>query len=90
MRLKNLPAYLTDPSIAPIKKVAIVLGVLYIISPIDAIPDLIPVLGWLDDIGILGILLTWLMKELDRRPVEVTDVEVLQSVQREVPRTARR
>jgi len=33
--------------------VAIVL--LYIISPIDAIPDVIPVIGWLDDVAVLGL-----------------------------------
>ena len=31
------------------------LAVLYIISPIDAIPDFLPIIGWLDDLVVLFI-----------------------------------
>lgn len=42
-------------SISP-KHYAIIGGaILYVVSPIDAIPDIIPVVGWLDDIGIVGM-----------------------------------
>jgi uncharacterized membrane protein YkvA (DUF1232 family) len=38
---------------------AIIIGaILYVVSPIDAIPDVIPVLGWIDDMSILGFALT--------------------------------
>ena len=30
-----------------------VLAMLYVISPLDLIPDVIPVIGWLDDLGVL-------------------------------------
>ena len=30
-----------------------VFAMLYIISPLDLIPDFIPVIGWLDDLGVL-------------------------------------
>ena len=33
-----------------------VLAALYIVSPIDFVPDTIPILGWLDD-GLIGFLL---------------------------------
>ena len=30
-----------------------VLAMLYVISPLDLIPDFIPIIGWLDDLGVL-------------------------------------
>jgi len=48
-------------------EMAILIGaIVYVISPIDAIPDIIPVLGWTDDIGIVGIALKKLSDALDR------------------------
>ncbi len=40
--------------------VIIVLAMIYILSPIDGIPDMIPVLGWLDDTFLLGLLVYYL------------------------------
>ncbi|MBR5895428.1 MAG: DUF1232 domain-containing protein [Akkermansia sp.] len=31
-----------------------VLAVLYVLSPFDVLPDWLPLVGWLDDIGVLG------------------------------------
>ena len=39
-----------SPAISP--KLVFVLGILYILSPIDFAPDVLPVIGWLDDIGV--------------------------------------
>jgi uncharacterized membrane protein YkvA (DUF1232 family) len=40
-----------------VKWLVIVLCAIYIVSPIDFIPDVIPVLGWGDDVvaGIVGL-----------------------------------
>jgi uncharacterized membrane protein YkvA (DUF1232 family) len=68
LRLKHFPRYLLDPEVSLVKKLAILLAVVYVISPADVIPDVIPVIGWLDDIGVMGLLVSWLMRELDRYP----------------------
>ncbi|WP_218243637.1 YkvA family protein [Comamonas fluminis] len=49
-------AVLRDPRSPKAAKIATVLAALYVISPIDFIPDTIPILGWLDD-GMIGYLL---------------------------------
>lgn len=47
-----------------IAEMALVIGVLlYLISPIDAVPDFIPVAGWLDDAAIAGLVLGYLDKK---------------------------
>ena len=37
-------------------KAVVALGALYLLSPIDLIPDFIPVIGQLDDLVLLGFL----------------------------------
>lgn len=49
-------AVLRDPRSPKAAKVATVLAALYVISPVDFIPDFIPILGWLDD-GMVAYLL---------------------------------
>ena len=63
MTLGDLGRYLRDPGVGKGRKVLLVLAVLYVISPIDAIPDVIPVIGWLDDIGVLGLAATMLIND---------------------------
>ena len=40
------------PTISP--KGIYILGLLYILSPIDFLPDFFPFVGWLDDLGVLA------------------------------------
>ena len=42
-------AVLRDPRAPRSAKLMTILAVLYVVSPIDFIPDAIPILGWLDD-----------------------------------------
>lgn len=45
--------------------VAIASSLLYVLSPIDLIPDLIPVIGYLDDAAILAACLKFVKKDVD-------------------------
>ena len=45
-------------------KVASGLMVLYVISPIDLIPDAIPILGLVDDIVLVPLAMRWLLQRL--------------------------
>ena len=68
-RVRAIPAYVRDPEVPFIRKGLLTLAVVYVISPVDAIPDMIPQLGWLDDIGVLGLLFGALMRDIDDRGV---------------------
>lgn len=43
---------------------AIVSSLLYILNPLDLIPDFIPVIGYLDDVTVLTIVLGWIDSDL--------------------------
>ena len=52
---------------APWKTIAMVLGaILYFMSPIDAIPDIIPVLGFMDDAFIIAWVMRSVRKDVQR------------------------
>ncbi|MFQ5802149.1 MAG: DnaJ domain-containing protein [Candidatus Methylomirabilales bacterium] len=43
------------------KQILLILGaLLYVVSPVDLAPDLIPAVGWLDDLIVLGLLFWFL------------------------------
>ena len=44
--------------------IAIIAGLMYLLSPIDLIPDFIPVLGYLDDIFVIGVVFTQVAKDI--------------------------
>lgn len=41
-------------------------AVLYVIMPIDLIPDTIPIVGWMDDVGIFSLVLAWTARHVQR------------------------
>ena len=49
-------AMLRNPAAPALSKLVVLLAAVYIVSPVDLIPDVIPILGWLDD-GVISMLL---------------------------------
>ena len=45
----------------------ILASLLYVISPIDAVPDFLPGVGWLDDVFVIGFLLWYLARQTPGR-----------------------
>lgn len=56
--------YLKDPYVMWYRKSIVVAALLYFLFPIDAIPDLLPLVGYLDDLGVIAALLKYLGSEL--------------------------
>ena len=52
-------------------KAATLFAVLYLVTPTDLLPDFIPVLGWIDDIIIVPLIVSWIVARLPS-PVPAT------------------
>jgi uncharacterized membrane protein YkvA (DUF1232 family) len=59
-----LYSYMKDPFVSWHRKAIVVMGLIYFISPIDTIPDLAPLIGYLDDLGVVSALIKFLGSEL--------------------------
>lgn len=46
--------------------IAILGGLIYFLSPIDVVPDFIPVLGFIDDVFILNLVYKQVLKDLEK------------------------
>jgi len=60
--LAALGRFFKDKNASFTGKAFLLLTVAYVIMPVDAIPDVAPVLGWLDDLGMIAIALGYIMK----------------------------
>jgi len=56
--------YMKDPLVRWHRKVIVVAALIYFIVPLDTIPDLTPLFGYLDDLGVITALLKYLGSEL--------------------------
>jgi uncharacterized membrane protein YkvA (DUF1232 family) len=68
MNLADLARALRSPLVPRWQKLLGFAGVAYLVFPFDGVPDVIPVLGWLDDAGVLGLVLAVLLRERRKQP----------------------
>jgi len=59
-----LYSYMQDSFVSWHRKAIVILALIYFISPIDTIPDIAPLFGYLDDLGVITALLKFLGSEL--------------------------
>ncbi len=79
-RASQLWTYLTSGQVTAGDKAIIIGALLYLICPLDLMPDWFPVFGWLDDLGVAGFALSYLLKKIDetdlRKPICDVDIPV--------------
>jgi uncharacterized membrane protein YkvA (DUF1232 family) len=56
----------TDPSVPRRAKVAVVLAGLWVLSPIDLVPEFLPVIGPLDDVVVVALALRYAARAVPR------------------------
>jgi uncharacterized membrane protein YkvA (DUF1232 family) len=64
--LKALKRYMLSKDVKWYRKSVVIAAILYFISPLDAMPDIAPLIGFLDDFGVIA----WTIRFLGR---EITD-----------------
>jgi len=63
--------YMKDPFVKWYRKAIVAAALVYFIVPIDTIPDIAPLFGYLDDLGVIAAVLKYLGSELkDYYPAE--------------------
>ena len=74
-RLKAIRYFMKDKSVPLRKKVIIVAGILYLLSPIDLVPEPILIFGVLDDIVLWTFIIWYLKSELDHYWIDTDPVK---------------
>ena len=64
MRIDDAVAYFRDPQVSIWSKLAGLFAVAYVVWPFDLIPDFIPVIGWLDDVGVVGLIVAFYIRQI--------------------------
>lgn len=72
INLKDVYRALTRKDSPTYVKAILIGAIIYLISPIDVIPDFLGPLGWVDDIAIVTGLVTFAMNLLDKADTQAT------------------
>ena len=59
----------TDPRVPRRVKVAVALAILWVVSPIDLVPEFLPVIGPLDDVVVVALALRYAARRIPREAV---------------------
>ncbi len=62
--------FFTDPRAGWGPKAALLAAVAYVIWPLDLIPDLVPLITWLDDAGVASAAVAWAAAAVQRHASE--------------------
>lgn len=65
-RARALYRYFRDRDASLLGKLFVLAALVYVVSPVDMIPDAIPVVGWLDDVGVMSLAVAWMWRTVGR------------------------
>lgn len=64
MKIADVARYVFSPAVAWWKKVFGIAALVYLVFPFDIVPDTIPILGWLDDVGLLAAAISLIARDV--------------------------
>ncbi|MDB4938001.1 MAG: hypothetical protein JWP87_4973 [Labilithrix sp.] len=65
-RARAIVRYFRDPDASLLGKLFVFAALAYVVCPVDVIPDVVPFVGWLDDIGVMSLAVAWMWKIVGR------------------------
>lgn len=67
--VRTLARLVTDPALPRPAKIALAAALVYLLSPIDLIPDFVPLVGYLDDVLVGAIVVDGILTYVDRATI---------------------
>jgi uncharacterized membrane protein YkvA (DUF1232 family) len=64
--IRALKKYMLDRDVKWIRKSVVIAALIYLITPFDTMPDITPLIGFLDDIGVIAWTIRFLGNELKK------------------------
>ena len=77
MNVAHVSRYVRSAKVARWKKLMGVLAVAYAILPFDFIPDFMPIIGWLDDVGFLTVAFGFIARDMAKHAAQPPPGEVV-------------
>ena len=65
-RARAIVRYFRDREASLLGKLFVLAALVYVVSPVDFIPDAIPIVGWLDDVGVMSLAVAWMWRIVGR------------------------
>lgn len=66
MTLAQVTGYFRDPQVSMVRKLLAVAAAAYVVMPLDVIPDILPFVGWLDDLGVIAFTGWYVARDIKR------------------------
>lgn len=80
MNVAHVATYVRSRSVSRWKKLLGVLAVIYAVAPVDFIPDVIPIFGWLDDIGFLTVAFGFIVRDMAKHAKQAKEAPPAEQV----------
>jgi uncharacterized membrane protein YkvA (DUF1232 family) len=62
--LRDAVAWFRDRSVSSVHKLVGLFALFYVLSPVDLVPDFIPLIGWLDDLGVIALVAAYYARQI--------------------------